>query len=140
MLAINRNRFDRVMTKAALREQGRLLSTPAAPLAAVPAPWEIGLERLLGLWFVRYGLGFGAFALSGYFFNLNDIGKSSVVLGLTCMALGVWLMKEVFLWVIGAAIVGGMVALFAGAIAGIPVSAAIIIGALIIASSNNNKP
>jgi hypothetical protein len=43
-------------------------------------------------------------------------------------------MKEVFLWIIGAAIIGGIGYAIFGAIAALPMSVAIVIGALIIAN------
>jgi hypothetical protein len=56
-----------------------------------------------------------------------------VVLAAVCWSL--WLARELFGWVLGLAVVGGIAWAFFAGVAALPVSAAIVIGALIIASA-----
>jgi hypothetical protein len=87
------------------------------------------------LWYVRYALGILLFwaTVEMWPSPAKYAGATSVLLAL----FGLFCVKELTKWVIGAALVGGLAYAAIGAIAAIPVSAAIIIGALIIASSRS---
>jgi hypothetical protein len=86
----------------------------------------------------RYVLAVAAFTLAGYLLHYRTSNDAFVWAGLLAIA-GALLALDALLWLLGAGIVIGLfVALFKG-IAALPVSVAVIIGALIIASAVSNK-
>lgn len=127
-----RYRTTTQFTKAALMEMQRANASPAP---AEPSKAELLLERLAAIWWVRYLVGIvlviGACAIA-----VEGSGqKGEVIIAIALGIWGVYCMREVFGWLIGALVVGGILYAIAGALAGIPVSLAIIIGAIIIANS-----
>jgi hypothetical protein len=125
--------FTRLAVIAMQEERANLERASATP--AKPSKAELLLERVAAIWWVRYL--FGLILLAGaYVFAMEGSGRKETVI--IAVALGCWgayCMREVFAWLVGAAIVGGIIYAIAGAVAGIPVSVAIIIGAIIIANS-----
>ncbi|MGZ8340935.1 MAG: hypothetical protein ACXW2U_14625 [Telluria sp.] len=127
-----RYRTTRQLTKAAIIEMQRVSTstTPAAPSKA-----ELLLERLAAIWWVRYLVGIGLL-ISAYTFAVEGSGKKDdVIIAIALAVWGTYCMREVFGWLLCAVVVGGIFYAIAGALAGIPVSLAIIIGAIIIANS-----
>lgn len=130
-------------------EQQNLLSTSPTPVAAKPTQLENKFEKKLNefaeKWWARYIVGILLFVAGGFLldhvFTLEPGKKwnSHVVYWLCLFILfgwGVVCMKELFGFAIVALIFGGLAYAFFGLIAGIPVSVAIIIGAMIIANAN----
>lgn len=122
-------RHQTVPTRAALLVMAR--DRKASP---VPKEWEKHVEALWARWPVRYALGALLFYIAYDVAQNDPMPKNGwvVVLGLSIWAMAV--MKEIFVWIIGAAIVGGIGYAIFGAISALPVSVAIVIGALIIAN------
>jgi hypothetical protein len=87
----------------------------------------------LGRWYFRYGVGtlFLLISFSMATSGVKDPLPATIFFGI----LGLICMKEVALWCIGLSILGGIAWFIIGAIAAIPISIAIIIGAYIIANS-----
>lgn len=92
------------------------------------------VEALIDLALVRYPV--AALVLwFAYYVSQEWTDRRSWIVVLAAVCCSLWLARELFGWVLGLAVVGGIAwALFAG-IAALPVSAAIVIGALIIASA-----
>ena len=92
------------------------------------------VEALIDLPLVRYPL--AALVLwFAYYVSQEWTDRRSWIIVLAAACCGLCLARELFGWVLGLAVVGGIAwALFAG-VAALPVSAAIVIGALIIASA-----
>lgn len=134
--------YSVVLTPAAKDESARLklaAETAAWNKAGKPQEpsWISNLAaELWTRWYTRYAVGALLIWLSITLFS--DAGRDAWIVGLTVLAAGLWCMREVALWAIGLAIAGGLLYLAVGAIAGIPVSVAIIIGALIIANSRKD--
>lgn len=128
----SRYRTTSQLTKAALIEMQRV-STSTTP--AEPSKAEVLLERLAAIWWVRYLVGIGLL-IGAYTFAVEGSGKKNdVIIAIALAVWGTYCMREVFGWLLGAVVVGGIFYAIAGALAGIPVSLAIIIGAIIIANS-----
>ncbi|NEX63352.1 hypothetical protein [Noviherbaspirillum galbum] len=89
------------------------------------------IDKIFEAWYVRYPLGFFLIYLAWY--TADSGAKWYVPVGAVVMALAC--MHEVFWVLLIVAIFGGIVWAAFGAISGLPVSVAIIIGALIIANS-----
>lgn len=109
---------------------------------------EKKINELAEKWWARYLAGAILFAIGGflldYFLNLEPAKRwnSYIHYWLMLIALfgwGIICMKEVFGFVILVLILGGIAYAFFGLLAGVPVSIAIIIGAIIIANSNNKN-
>jgi hypothetical protein len=92
--------------------------------------------KVLATWYGRYTVGALLFWLA--YAVAQQGSRNAWLLAGTAAIGGLVCMKELALWVIGLGIVGGLLYLAFGAIAGIPVSVAIIIGALIIAGARKN--
>ena len=84
-------------------------------------------------WYFRYPL---AIAVIVGLFEMPDNAAQHWWVPVVMVCFAAVLMFEILVFAVLAAIIGGLVSLFFGAVAGIPTSAAIIIGALIIANSN----
>lgn len=92
------------------------------------------VEVLINLPLVRYPLAASVLWFA-YYVSQEWTDRRSWIVVVASMCWGLWLARELFVWILGAAVVGGIAwAIFAG-VAALPVSAAIVIGALIIASS-----
>jgi hypothetical protein len=126
-------------------EQESSLTPSTTPVAAAPTQFEKKIDELAEKWWARYIAGVVLFVAGGFlldhFLNLEPGKKWNSYLHywLWLFALfgwGVICMKELFGFVILALILGGLTYAFFGVLAGIPVSAAILIGAIIIANSN----
>lgn len=101
---------------------------------------ELGssFERLLEVGLVRYGIAAVCF-YGAYYFAFEDTGKKAGLAAVCALIVGFVFARELGLWLLGLAVVGGIGwALFAG-IAALPVSVAVIVGALIIASAVGKK-
>lgn len=121
------------------------LIPPAKPADAEPTQLEKRANDLAEKWWARYIAGAVLFVAGGFlldhFVGLEP-GKrwNSYIhywFGMfSLFGWGVICMKELFGFIILALIFGGLAYAFFGLLAGIPVSFAIIIGAMIIANSN----
>jgi len=88
---------------------------------------------------VRYPLAAAIFWLAYLLTEQPRFGTREWIELLCALGWGMWLAREVFKWILSIAIVGGIYwALFAG-VAALPVSVAVIIGALIIAAAVKGK-
>ena len=127
------------------KAQENQLIPPAKPADAEPTQLEKSINELAEKWWARYIAGAVLFVAGGFlldhFVGLEP-GKrwNSYIhywLGMfSLFGWGVICMKELFGFIILALIFGGLAYAFFGLLAGIPVSLAIIIGAVIIANSN----
>jgi hypothetical protein len=93
---------------------------------------------LLELPVIRYPL--ALLCLYGaYYWSTESIDRRSGVAAVAAVLLAAYLAREISAWLLGIGVIGLVAwALFAG-LAALPLSAAVIIGALIIASSLKNK-
>ena len=118
--------------------------TPAAALAykhfaeghrepGAPPPPPSEVERLLQAPLVRYGLAAALLYAAYYFVNLES--KNSGWAALSCVVFAAFCAHELSKWVLLFAGAGLAIWAVSAGIAALPVSAAIIIGALIIASA-----
>ena len=124
------------------------LVPPANPADAEPTQLEKRIDKLAEKWWARYIAGAVLFVAGGFlldhFVGLEP-GKrwnSYIHYGLMMFSLFGWAvicMKELFGFIILALIFGGLAYAFFGLLAGIPVSLAIIIGAVIIANANAQR-
>jgi hypothetical protein len=132
--------YQVVLTPAAKEEYARLKyaeEQAKQQLAEVKRTWVDNVaERIWSTWYARYTLGALLFWLAWAI--IKGDSKNSWMLATTVTIGGLICMKELAFWVIGLSIVGGGLYFAFGAIAGLPVSVAIIIGALIIANSRKN--
>jgi hypothetical protein len=121
------------------------LVPPTNPANAEPTQFEKKIDELAEKWWARYIAGIALFVAGGFlldhFVGLEPGKKwnSYIHYWLGLFALfgwGVICMKELFGFIILALIFGGLAYALFGLLAGIPVSLAIIIGAVIIANSN----
>jgi hypothetical protein len=97
--------------------------------------YVIGLPLLVLGWFVMV-------KITGYKHNTYaDVLKLSPLLFVlvSSMTIGIFCMHEIAFWVLGAVFVGVIVAAVVGLMAALPVSAAIIIAALILASPSRKQ-
>lgn len=95
-------------------------------------------ERLLEAGPVRYAIAALCF-YGAYYFAFEDTGKKAGLAAVCALIVGFVFARELGLWLLGLALVVGIGwALFAG-IAALPVSVAVIVGALIIASAVRKK-
>jgi hypothetical protein len=126
-------------------EQETSLSPSTTPVAVEPTQFEKKIDELAKKWWARYIAGIVLFVAGGFlldhFLGLEPGKKwnSHLPYWLSLFALFVWgviCMKELFGFIVLAMIFGGLAYAFFGLLAGIPVSVAIIIGAMIIANSN----
>jgi hypothetical protein len=125
-------------------EESQLIP-PANVAKAVPTQFEKKIDELAEKWWARYIAGAVLFVAGGFlldhFVGLEP-GKrwNSYIhywLGMFVLfGWGVICLKELFGFVILALVFGGLAYALFGLLAGIPVSLAIIIGAVIIANSN----
>lgn len=96
------------------------------------------LERLLEAGPVRYAIAALCF-YGAYYLAFEETGKKAGLAAVCALIVGFVFARELGLWLLGFAVVGGIVwALFAG-IAALPISVAVIIGALIIAGAVSKK-
>lgn len=87
---------------------------------------------------VRYAIAL-LFLYGAYYFSTHEVDRRSGVVAGAFVLIAAVFAREVSLWLLGAAVVGLIGwALFAG-IAALPLSAAVVIGALIIASALNGR-
>jgi hypothetical protein len=131
--------YREVLTPAAKEEYARMKFQRTKQQQARKAEpmWIDGVAaKILATWYGRYTLGALLFWFA--YAVANEGGRDAWILAATVAIGGLVCMKELALWVIGLGVVGGLLYLAFGAIAGIPVSVAIIIGALIIASARKN--
>jgi hypothetical protein len=99
--------------------------------------WEARTKpyrEIAGFAFVRYTAGVILVILAVQMATSES--RDSIVLAVVFFGGAFWLMREAVLWIVGLGILAGIGSLFFGAIAALPVSVAIIIGAWIIASSS----
>lgn len=82
---------------------------------------------------VRYPV--GGLLLTCAFQLATGGARDSIVLAVVLAGAALWLLREAVFWIVGLGILAGIGSLFFGAIAALPVSVAIIVGAWIIASS-----
>jgi hypothetical protein len=113
-----------------------------------PTQLEKRINALAEKWWARYIAGVGLFIAGGllldHFLGLGPAKRwnSYIHYWVVMFALfgwGIICMKEMFGFVFLALIFGGVAYKFFGMIAGMPVSLAIIIGAMIVANSNNKR-
>ena len=131
--AIARHRMTTHHTKAAIIEM-RQIRTNQAP--AKPSKAEAWLEHVAAIWWVRYLFGL-CLLIGAVMFAAEATGRNGIMGALALGLWGTYCMREVFGWLLGAVVFGGIFYAVAGAVAAIPVSLAIIIGAIIIANSRN---
>lgn len=113
----------------------------AANKARAAEQRNASLRELAGSGLVRYPVAAGCTYLA-YVFATETTGKDTVWAVLGCVVLAVVLARELAMWLLGALVVGLVAWAFIaglGALNTLPVSTAIIIGALIIAMALNNK-
>jgi hypothetical protein len=91
-------------------------------------------ENLWARWYIRYSCGIALLWASA---ACAKAEKGSIVLAILLALNSLYCLKEVAAVVLGLSIAGGLLYALFGVVAGIPVSVAIIIGALIIANSRN---
>lgn len=116
--------------KAHLEAQGVQAAQALTPnIDAISAKVEAVIELPL----VRYPL--AAFLLWFAYVSQEWMDRRSWIVAVAAVCWSLWLARELFGWVLGLAVVGGISwALFSG-IAALPVSAAVVIGALLIAAA-----
>jgi hypothetical protein len=134
-LAVLGFRNQNVPTKAALIAMARDHALAQETALAGGSPWEKRLQTLWEIWPIRYALGGLLFYFAYEAAQADPISKNDWIIIVILSIFAIGTMKEVFLWVICAAVIGGICYAFFGILAALPVSAAIIIGALIIANS-----
>lgn len=121
-------RYETVPTKAALVVMARDRNVPK------PTPeWQKRLEALWTLWPVRYAAGLLLLYVAYEIAQSTPMSKRDWIAVLCLFIWAMSIMKEVFAWLLGALIVLGIGSLIFGVMAALPVSVAIIIGAIIIA-------
>ena len=128
-----------------LRTEGVLAGSGRYAMAQLDAAkaqkrQELGstLERLLEVGPVRYAIAAVCF-YGAYYFAFEDTGKKAGLAAVCALIVGFVFARELGLWLLGLALVIGIGwGLFAG-IAALPVSIAVIVGALIIASAVSKK-
>ncbi|WP_036171644.1 hypothetical protein [Massilia sp. 9096] len=130
--------YQDVLTPAAKDEYARVKFAEAQAkqqqaTRAEPTFADAAAVKIWSTWYARYTLGALLFWLAYAIATGGD--RNAWMLATTAAVGGLICMKELALWAIGLGILGGLAYLAFGAIAGLPVSVAIIIGALIIANS-----
>jgi hypothetical protein len=129
-------------------EQESSLTASTTPVATEPTQFEKKIDELAEKWWARYIAGVVLFVAGGFlldhFLGLEPGKKWNSYLHywlwlFVLFGWGVICMKELFGFVILALIFGGLAYAFFGLLAAIPVSVAIIIGAMIIANSNSKS-
>ena len=129
-------------------EKETSLSPSTTPVVAEPTQFEKKINEFAERWWARYIAGIVLFVSSGllldHVLGLEPGKKWSSHLPywlwlFVLFCWGVICMKELFGFIILALIFGGLAYAFFGMLAGVPVSVAIIIGAMIIAKSNTKN-
>lgn len=130
-------RTENRLTSDAAQIKEELEARATQDVQSSPSWADAFLERIataLDMPLVRYPLATLALWFA-YYVNQEWTGRGSWMVVLAAVCGSLWLARELFGWILGIAVVGGIGwALFAG-VAALPVSAAIVIGALIIASA-----
>lgn len=96
-------------------------------------------REFYGKWWVRYSIGIGLLWGAGYLYEANP---DKWILPLMMALLGMLAFSELLLIGIGIVVIGigiGVIWLFVQGVASLPVSLAIVLGAIIIASAISNK-
>lgn len=126
-------------TRTVLTENGLAAQESINKSAAVPPPADVGVTNndeddwlYTAKWWVRYPLALGMVALGWYFASGLEL-KLGWIMTVLCWFVAAGLMREVFLFTLGAGVLVLIVWALGIGIAALPVSAAIIIGAVIIA-------
>jgi hypothetical protein len=141
LVMLFRPQYSEAYTPAAKEEYARLEQEKAVAKQLEenknyqPTWMNVLAADLWSLWYVRYFI--GALLILGAVELGSAGGKDSWILVSLVGICGLACMKEIVLWGIGLAVCGGLLYAAVGALAGIPISVAIIIGALIIANSRN---
>lgn len=128
-------RAETRLTDEAVKVQAALAYRPPRAEPTPPSKFEEFAERLLTVAWVRYLLA-AAFFWGAYVANQSETtDKRQILLTVVLFGFGLWLSKEVALWVVGFALTVGMLALLFAGVTALPISVAVIVGALIIASA-----
>jgi hypothetical protein len=127
-------RSERVLSAAGQYARAQL----DAAQAQVTAPRKARFEAVAGSGLVRY-IGAAGCLYVAYWLTTDSTGKSTGWASLIWAVFALILARELGMWLLGIGLViGAGWALFAG-IAALPVSVAVVVGALIIASAVNKK-
>ena len=106
--------------------------TPVITEPAMPSRWELKFEELVALRMVRYPAAAGLLWIA---YEAAIVEKPKWLLVALLVFFGLAAAHELFLWLLFAGIVIGVLVLGFNLVAAIPVSIAVIIGALIIAGA-----
>ena len=125
-------RKQTVPTPEAAKMKAHFEAPSVATEPAKPAPWEEKLEEFVLLKLVRYPAAAGLLWLA---YELADVEKPKWILVIAVVVGALFAAHELFLWLLLAGIVIGVLTLGFNLVAALPVSAAIVVGAIIIAAA-----